>query len=66
MLLSDDDAMAARVYRNFVENLSDKIVNDNVRMLEHITERAQVGTEPRGLRKKLGAAVALLIEKPAW
>ena len=66
MLWSDDDPMAARVYRNAVENLSDKIVIDNVRIREHLTERPKVGKELRGLRKKLEAAVALLIKKPAW
>ena len=62
-LLRADSAMRVRTYQNVVEILSSKIVNDNVRSRDYVAQRVRAMKEQRGLRKRLDAAVDLLIEK---
>jgi len=55
--------MRVHVYQNIVGILSSKIVNDNVRARDYMLDRVHSEKERRNLRKKLDAAVALLVEK---
>lgn len=56
-LLRDDPTVQARIYRNIIGILSNRIVNDNVRMRDHLVE--QVRFEKRVKEQKRRTEIAL-------
>ena len=44
MLLDSDDGIELKVYRNIVEIRSSKIVNDNVRVRDHLLDKSPTST----------------------
>lgn len=61
-VLSTDADLRARVYRNMVDILSDKLVQDNVRMREYLVEKVRHEDRLREARQRAGAAFDLLVE----
>ena len=62
-MLRSDLPMRVNIYKNIVEILSGKIVNDNVRARDYVLERVRSQKDQRAVEKKLAVAVALLAEK---
>ena len=61
-LPKQDDNIKLKVYHSVVEELSNKIVNDNVRMRDHLLQRVRSEEKIFEFRKKLEFALDLLIE----
>ena len=62
-VLRRDADFQAKIYRNIIEVLSDKIVNDNVRVRDHLQERACQERRIREYRQRAEAAMRLLAQK---
>ena len=61
-LLKTDENMKLKVYHSVVEELSSKIVNDNVRTRDHLLQRVRSEEKIFEFRKKLEFALDLLVE----
>ena len=61
-LLNHDSAVQARIYRNVIEALADKIVNDNLRLRDHLQDMVQEEKRIREYRCRAEAAVRLLVQ----
>lgn len=61
-LLDSDDQLKLQVYQNIIGILSGKIVNDNVRLRDHLLGRLQLERTIHELRKKLDLSLELLEE----
>ena len=62
-LLRNDVAVQARIYRNIIGILSDRIVNDNVRMRDHLVEQVRFEKRLKEEKRRTGAAVKMLCDK---
>ena len=62
-LLNHDSAVQARIYRNVIEALADKIVNDNLRLRDHLQDMVQEAKRIREYRYRADAAVRLLVQE---
>ena len=58
VLLRNDGDMRVRIYQNVIEIFSDKIVNDNVRTRDYLTNRVTGEKEVCSLLRMLNLAVA--------
>ena len=63
MVLEADLAVQARVYRNLFTSLADKIVQDNVRLRDHLLEKAAQEERVRLFRRRAEMAVDLLVKE---
>ncbi len=63
MLLNHDENLKQQVYYNVIGILSGKIVNDNVRVRDHLLERVRSEKAIHELRKQLNFALDLLEER---
>ena len=61
-LLKSDESIKLKVYHSVVEELSSKIVNDNVRTRDHLRQRVRSEEKIFEYRKKLEFALDLLVE----
>ncbi len=61
-LLKNDESIKLKVYHSVVEELSSKIVNDNVRTRDHLRQRVRSEEKIFEYRKKLEFALDLLVE----
>jgi CheY-like chemotaxis protein len=61
-LLDGNVELKIQIYHNIVGSLSDKIVNDNVRLRDHLLGRLQLERTIHELRKKLDLSLDLLEE----
>jgi CheY-like chemotaxis protein len=63
LLLSNDKDIQVKVYRNIIEILSSKIVNDNVRVRDHLLEKVRSENLFETNRRKFEIALDLMTEK---
>ena len=61
-LLKNDEAIKVKVYHSVVEELANKIINDNVRTRDHLLQRVRSEEKIFEYRKKLDFALDLLVE----
>ena len=62
-LIREDKDIRITIYRNIIEILSDKLVNDNVRMRDYLVERARYVSELKQKDRRTELARDLLVEK---
>jgi CheY-like chemotaxis protein len=62
-MLVGDAELKLRIYQNTIGILSGKIVNDNVRLRDHLLGRLQLERSIQDLRKKLDLSLELLQER---
>ena len=62
-LMRRDADIQARIYRNVIDVLSDKIVNDNVRLRDHVQETVREEKRIREYRRRAEAAERLLVQE---
>lgn len=62
-LMRHDADVQSRIYRNVIEVLSDKIVNDNVRLRDHVQAKVREEKRVREHRRRAEAAVRLLAQE---
>ena len=62
-LLRHDSDVQARIYRNVIEVLADKIVNDNVRLRDHLQEKVDEEKRIREYRRRAEVAIRLLAQE---
>lgn len=62
-ILSTDQALAARIYRNIVDILADKIVQDNVRMRDYLMEKVRQEERIRDSRRRAEVAIDLVVSE---
>ena len=55
-LLGNDSDIASRIYRNVIHILSDKLVNDNVRLRDHQIEKERLASHQTSLEHQLKIA----------
>ena len=63
-LLRHDDGFKLKIYQSVVEVLAEKIVNDNVRVRDHLLQRVRSEELIFEYRKKLDFALDLIAERP--
>lgn len=63
LLLRNDKDIQVKIYRNIIEILSGKIVNDNVRLRDHLLEKVHSKNLVTANRRKLEIALDLVVEK---
>ena len=61
LLLRTDVDVRAQIYRNIIEILSEKIVNDNVRMRDHIVEKVRHEERLNEHRRRTEVALQMLL-----
>jgi CheY-like chemotaxis protein len=61
--LGTDSELAARVYRNIVEILADKIVQDNVRTRDYLVEKVRQEGRIRDARRRADLALELVVSE---
>jgi len=62
-MLQSNLAVQARIFRNIVDILAGKIVEDNVRIRDHLRQRVQHENRVREHRRRTQLAVDLLVEE---
>jgi CheY-like chemotaxis protein len=62
-VLSEDKALEARIYRNIVQILADKIVQDNVRTREYLVEKVRQQECIREARRRADLALELVVSE---
>jgi CheY-like chemotaxis protein len=62
-MLQSNLAVQARIFRNIVDILAGKIVEDNVRIRDHLRQRGQHENRVREHRRRTQLAVDLLVEE---
>jgi CheY-like chemotaxis protein len=62
-LLRNDPSVQARVYRNIVGILSDRIVNDNVRMRDHLVEQVRFEKRVKEEKRRTGIVLDMLSDQ---
>lgn len=62
-MLQANLAVQARIFRNIVDILADKIVGDNVRMRDHIREQVQHEERVREHRRRTELAIDMLVKQ---
>ena len=62
-LIREDKDIRITIYRNIIEILSDKLVNDNVRMRDYLVEKARYVSELKQKDRRAESARDLLVEK---
>lgn len=60
-LMGADEAVAARVYRNIIDILADKIVQDNVRVRDYLVEKVRQEERVKEFRRRAELAVELAV-----
>lgn len=62
-VLSADKAAEARIYRNIVDILADKIVQDNVRTRDYLVEKVRQEERIREARRRADLALELVVSE---
>ncbi len=62
ILLRNDPGVQARIYRNIIGILSDRIVNDNVRMRDHLVEQVRFEKRVKEERHRTDIVLDMLTE----
>lgn len=62
-ILGTDQALAARIYRNIVDILADKIVQDNVRMRDYLVEKVRQEERICDARRRAELALELVVSE---
>ena len=62
-ILGSDETLAAHIYRNIVDILADKIVQDNVRTRDYLVEKVRQEGRIRDFRKRADLALDLVVSE---
>ncbi len=64
-LLRDNQDIQVVVYRNIIDILGRRLINDNVRMRDYLLEKTRFESQIREERRRTSAAIRLLMERAA-
>ena len=65
-VLVSDRTVQARIFRNVVDIVAEKIVQDNLRMRDHVRDKIAQERRVSEYQRRLELAVSILVDEAGW